>query len=227
MPEEKPPLPSVLLGFPSPLVPHQETTLTVSHHDNVLLLELIAPDSFPRLTRSLLFELRAKILSLRDDPHIHAAVITGSHICFSAGAELAEIAALRAFHAAKFAALGQSVMSAIENSPKPIIGAIRGYCMGGGFDLALACHTRLATPGTVFAHRGAALGIMTGWGGTQRLARAVGPGGHSFAMELMTTGLSLTAEEALAKRLVSRIHPDDRILDEALVLAGRANSLPL
>jgi enoyl-CoA hydratase/carnithine racemase len=214
-----------LLGFPSPLVPHQETSLRVSRRDGILLLELNAPDSFPRLTHTLLFQLRSQILSFRDAPDITGVVITGTHICFSAGAELAEVAALRGPQAARFAALGQSVMSAIESSPKPIIAAIRGFCMGGGFDLALACRVRVAATDAVFAHRGAALGIMTGWGGTQRLARAVGPGGQRIAMELMVTGRSVKADEALALRLLSRVVPADHVLDEATKLAAPRNEL--
>jgi enoyl-CoA hydratase len=225
VPDETLPLPSVLLGFPSSLVPHQETSLRVSRRESVLLLELSAPDSFPRLTHSLLFQLRSQILSLRDAPDVAGAVITGTHICFCAGAELAEVAALHGAQAARFAALGQSVMSAIENSPKPIIAAIHGYCMGGGFDLALACHLRLAAHDAAFAHRGSALGIMTGWGGTQRMARAIGPGGKRIAVELMTTGRSIKADEALATRLISRIASADRVLDEATKLAAPRSAL--
>ncbi len=79
--------------------------------------------------------------------------------------------------------------------------------MGGGFDLALACHARLASADALFAHRGAALGILTGWGGTQRLARLAGPRGRTLAKELMVTGRTLTAAEACDARLISRILP--------------------
>jgi len=135
-----------------------------------------------------------------------------------------EVSALTAVEALRFAALGQSVMNMIENCPKPVVAAIRGYCMGGGFDLALACHSRIATPDAIFAHRGASLGIITGWGGTQRLPRILGPSGRTIALELMTTGRTADATEALSLRVISRIVPVDQILETAIEYSAKAAS---
>jgi enoyl-CoA hydratase/carnithine racemase len=101
-------------------------------------------------------------------------LITGNKKFFSAGAELSEIAALTAEEAFVFAKTGQELMGLIAGFPAPVHAAVEGYCMGGGLDLALACHHRVASPHAIFGHRGAALELMTGWGGTQRLPRLIG-----------------------------------------------------
>jgi enoyl-CoA hydratase/carnithine racemase len=179
-------------------------------------------DGYPRLTRAALGELRNLIGAFVASADIRGAVITGTAKCFSAGAELTEVSALDGTEALNFSTFGQSVMRAIDSSPKPVIAAISGYCMGGGFDLALACHMRIASPDAVFAHRGASLGIITGWGGTQRLARVLGPRGRAIAREIMLTGRELRAEEAYGVKLISRIVPKNRLLDEAIALARAA-----
>jgi enoyl-CoA hydratase/carnithine racemase len=200
----------------------QETSILSSIHDGVLLLQLTAPDNFPRLTQSALKQLRYQLAGFISSPAFTAAVITGTEKCFAAGAELTEISSLNATEALRFAALGQSLMRVIEHSRKPVIAAIRGYCMGGGFDLALACHARIAAPSAIFAHRGAALGIITGWGGTQRLPRILGLNGRTIAMELMSTGRAVDASEALTMRLISRVVPEDQLLLASLSFSATA-----
>ena len=98
--------------------------------------------------------------------------------------------------------MGQQLMSAVDNFAAPVLAAVSGYCIGGGLDLALACDLRICAPNAVFAHRGAALGIMTGWGGTQRLPRLIG---RSHALEIFLTGEKLSAEKALRLGLVSEV----------------------
>jgi enoyl-CoA hydratase len=155
--------------------------------------------------RKILSELEAQITNLAAERDLRGAVITGTDRAFAAGAEIAEIARLTPVAAFEFARYGQSVMRAIANSPKPVIAAIHGYCMGGGFDLALACHARIASPNAVFAHPGGSLGIITGWGGTQRLPRLIG---RSRALEMLVTGRRLDAAEALASGLIQKIATD-------------------
>jgi enoyl-CoA hydratase/carnithine racemase len=197
------------------------SSLHASTRDSVLRIELRDSSGFPRLHRALLFELLQAIQNFESDRLLRGAIIAGAAKCFAAGAELAEVAALEAAEAARFSALGQAVLRAIESSRKPVIAAIRGYCMGGGFDLALACHARVVAANAVFAYRGAALGIITGWGGTQRLPRTVGPRGRSLTLELMVTGRTLTAAEAYAAGLVSRVVPAERLDEEALSWIAR------
>lgn len=126
-------------------------------------------------------------------------IITGNRHFFSAGADLNEIAALTGAEAYEFAAMGQALMNAVAEFPAPTYAAVWGYCMGGGLDLALACRYRIAHPHAVFGHRGAALGLITGWGGTQRLSRLVG---KAKALEMFLAAEKIHAVKALEIGLV-------------------------
>ena len=140
-----------------------------------------------------------------DSGQIKALILTGNHRFFSAGADLNEISQLTAAQAFEFSRRGQALMQAIDEFPVPVIAAIRGYCMGGGMDLALACDYRIASPDAIFGHRGASLGVMTGWGGTQRLPRLIG---KARAMQMFLLAEMVKAEEALRIGLVDRIADD-------------------
>ncbi|HEX9254735.1 MAG TPA: enoyl-CoA hydratase/isomerase family protein, partial [Candidatus Angelobacter sp.] len=140
-----------------------------------------------------------------DSGRIKALVITGNSKFFSAGADLNEISQLSGPQAFAFSRAGQALMSAIDQFPVPVIAAIRGYCMGGAMDLALACDYRIAAPNAVFGHRGASLGVMTGWGGTQRLPRLIG---KARAMQMFLLAEMVKAEEALRIGLVDKIADD-------------------
>jgi enoyl-CoA hydratase/carnithine racemase len=132
-------------------------------------------------------------------------VVAGNDRLFSAGAELAEISALDGPSAYEFSKMGRALMDAINHFPAPVYAAIAGYCMGGGLDLALACHHRIASPHAVFGHRGAALGLITGWGGTQRLPRLIGKG---RALEMFVAAEKIIAPQALRIGLVDAIAAD-------------------
>jgi enoyl-CoA hydratase/carnithine racemase len=132
-------------------------------------------------------------------------VLTGNKKFFSAGADLAEISALYSTEAYKFSQMGQKLMDGIENFPAPVVAAVNGYCMGGGLDLALACHQRIASPHAIVGHRGAALGLVTGWGRTQRLPRLVG---KSKALEMFVAAEKIHAREALRIGLVNGVAED-------------------
>jgi enoyl-CoA hydratase len=173
------------------------------------LLRLTSADGTNRLTRACVLALAAALNELSNHPA--PLIIAGNHHFFSVGADLNEIAALTGPEAYKFSAMGQALMNAIASYPAPVIAAIEGHCMGGGFDLALACHRRIAAPHAVFGHRGAALGLMTGWGGTQRLPRLIGKG---RALELFVAAEKVTATRALAIGLIDAIADDP--LGEAL-----------
>ena len=158
-----------------------------------------------RLTRrkilALTEEIRKMAISQASTPPL---VISGGSN-FSAGADLNEIAALTGPEAYAFSAIGQALMHAVATYPAPVIAAIEGHCMGGGFDLALACHRRIAAPNAVFGHRGAALGLITGWGGTQRLPRLIGKG---RTLELLVAAEKISAARALDIGLVDAIAAD-------------------
>jgi enoyl-CoA hydratase len=200
-------------------VPATADAVRATLSDGLFLIRLDNPNGYPRLTRAVLGELQRQFDRLPGLSHVHAAVITGTEKCFAAGAELAEVAALNPTEAFRFSALGQSLMRTIEQSAKPVLAAIRGYCLGGGFDLALACHVRVAASDAVFGHPGATLGIITGWGGTGRLPRVLGPGGRARAVEMLTSGQSITAGEALTWGLVSRVVEPEALLDTAFQMA--------
>lgn len=132
-------------------------------------------------------------------------VVAGRNGFFAAGADIAELTQLSGPQAVDFARFGQNVYRSIEKHQSVVIAAIDGYCMGGGLDLALACDLRYATAKSVLAHPGGRIGIMTGWGGTQRLPRIIG---KSRALEMMAVGRRVTADEAADWGLINGIAED-------------------
>ncbi|HKD83522.1 MAG TPA: enoyl-CoA hydratase/isomerase family protein [Terriglobales bacterium] len=169
-----------------------------------LVLSLASDDGTNRLTRARVAALTTFVDELTADPPSRL-ILTGNAHFFSAGADLNEIAALTAPEALRFARMGQRLMSAVAEFPAPTIAAIHGYCMGGGLDLALACDHRIAGPHALFGHRGAALGLITGWGGTQRLPRILG---KARALQMFLAAEKVPAAKALAIGLVNAIAPD-------------------
>lgn len=172
------------------------------------VLQLVSSDGTNRLGMARIVALRCVMEELRSDAEggrIKGLVITGNDKFFSAGADLNEISVLNAAQAFEFSCAGQALTLAIDRFPVPVIAVIRGYCMGGGMDLALACDYRIAAPNAVFGHRGASLGVMTGWGGTQRLPRLIG---KARAMQMFLLAEMVKADKALRIGLVDRIADD-------------------
>jgi enoyl-CoA hydratase/carnithine racemase len=180
------------------------------------VLRLTSHDGTNRLTRDCVLALTAAFEELRQQTS--ALVVAGNPRFFSVGADLHEIAVLTGPDAVRFSLIGQTLMNAIASFPAPVIAAVEGHCMGGGLDLALACHRRIASPQAVFGHRGAALGLITGWGGTQRLPRLIGKG---RALELLVTAQKVAATRAFDIGLVDKVVNDP--VAEA-VCCVRANS---
>jgi enoyl-CoA hydratase/carnithine racemase len=170
---------------------------------DIRVLRINSDDGTNRLTRELVRTLTDKIVQLSDEPL--PLVITGNSKFFSAGADLEEISHLNGPEGCEFAQMGQLLMRTIASFPAAVYAAISGYCMGGGLDLALACHRRIASPHTVFGHRGAALGLITGWGGTQRLPRLIGKG---RALQMFVAAEKVGAREALRIGLIDAISDD-------------------
>ncbi len=175
----------------------------IEDRDHARILHLISADGTNKLSRTCVLELTSAVEAMSVAPK--PLIITGSHHFFSAGADLNEVAALTGPAALDFAKMGQALMNAIDRFPGLTIAAIRGYCMGGGLDLALACDVRIAHPHATFGHRGAALGLITGWGGTQRLPRLIG---KARTLEMLVAAEKLSANRALEFGLVRRISPD-------------------
>ncbi|MGO9404435.1 MAG: enoyl-CoA hydratase/isomerase family protein [Terriglobales bacterium] len=185
----------------------ENTFFEIDPDGPALILRLTSLDGTNRLTRACVLALTSAIAELKAElkQQPRPLIITGNRHFFSVGADLNEIAALTGPEAYQFSAMGQALMSAIASYPAPVLAVIEGHCMGGGLDLALACHRRIAAPHAVFGHRGAALGLMTGWGGTQRLPRLIGKG---RALELFIAAEKVSATQALAIGLVDAIAND-------------------
>jgi enoyl-CoA hydratase/carnithine racemase len=166
------------------------------------LLRLTSADRMNRLTRSCMLALTETVreLASRDQP----LIIAGNSNFFSVGADLNEISRLSGPEAYEFSKIGQTLMNEIEHFPAPVYAVVSGHCTGGGLDLVLACHCRIAAPNALFGHRGAALGLVTGWGGTQRLPRLIGRG---RALEMFVAAETITAEQALCMGVVDLVCP--------------------
>jgi len=173
-------------------------------HNGVVVLRLVSQDGTNRLTTPRVRALTEALEALA--PHRPSRlVITGNAHFFSAGADLNEIAALTGPQALQFARMGQCLMDAVAKFPAPTTAAIHGYCMGGGLDLALACHRRIVGTHALFGHRGAALGLVTGWGGTQRLPRLIG---KARALQMFLAAEKVDARQALQIGLADAIADD-------------------
>jgi len=179
------------------------TTLHVEDKNGVRILRIQSEDGTNRLTRALVDAFTDVVHELSHSPR--PFIVTGNDRFFSAGADLAEIASFNGPAAYEFSKIGQQFMQSINNFPAPVYAAISGYCMGGGLDLALACHHRIAAPHTLFGHRGAALGLITGWGGTQRLPRLIG---KARALEMFLAAEKVSATRALEIGLVDAVVED-------------------
>ena len=188
--------------------------IIVEARSSIIILHINRPAERNSLSVATLEELDSIVSALVLQKCVSAIILTGTGDVFAAGADLREISQLTPTEAREFAARGQRLFQKIERAPQHSIAAINGYCMGGGLDLALACDARCAAPRAVFAHPGARRGIITGWGGTQRLPRLIGT---ARAIEMFATAKVIKSAEALEIGLVSRI--GEPVLDCAVELA--------
>lgn len=193
--------------------------VVLEERGSVAVVRFDRPAERNPLSSNTLDELERTLDSLAArDGDLRAIILTGAGGAFASGANIRELAALDSGEAREFARRGQRVMAKVANAAPLTVAAVDGYCMGGGLDLAMSCDLRVASPRSVFAHPGARLGVITGWGGTQRLARLVGA---ARAFELFLTARRLTAAEAFAWGLVNRLAEDP--LASALELAAASD----
>jgi enoyl-CoA hydratase/carnithine racemase len=197
---------------------HAPIHLTINHLRTHVEIRLLSKDETNRLTLACVRELHDTVRSLERAPK--PLILTGNAKFFSAGAELSEIQGIAGSSAVDFAKMGQDLMNGIAQFPSRVYAAIHGYCMGGGLDLALACHRRIASAHAVFGHRGAALGLVTGWGGTQRLPRLVGKG---RALAMLVVPEKLHAREAMAIGLIDAI-ADDPVAEAVRRIRNKENA---
>ena len=184
----------------------------------VAVLTINRPQVLNALNSSTIDQLRRAVLDLKHDATVRAIVITGAgEKSFVAGADINELAVQRPTQGKEHALRGQHVFDLIENLGKPVIAAINGFALGGGCELAMACTLRMAADTARIGQPEINLGIIPGYGGTQRLARLVGKG---VALELLLTGRQLKADEALQIGLVNRVVPAADLMPESMKLAA-------
>ena len=189
------------------------TLLFEQTDDGIATVTVNRPDKLNALNATVIDELATIAAELRHDPSVRVVILTGAGAkAFVAGADIGEIAAIDGARGREFAERGQAAFRAIEALGKPVIAAVNGFALGGGCELAMACHIRLASPAARFGQPEVKLGVIPGYGGTVRLPRLVGRG---RALELLLTGAMIDADEALRIGLVNRIVAADSLLDEA------------
>jgi enoyl-CoA hydratase len=190
-----------------------EVELTTA--DGIATVALNRPEALNALSGALLALLDAAIAEIERRGDVAGAIVTGSGRAFVAGADIAEIARLDPASGLAFARRGQAVFSRIERLCKPVVAAVNGFALGGGCELALACHLRIASTKARFGQPEVRLGIFPGFGGTQRLPRVVGRG---VATQLILSGAQISAEEALRIGLVNEVVEPDALLPRAQAL---------
>src|SRR3954470_10963156 len=179
--------------------------------DRVAVVTINRPEDLNALSTALLEELDSALSDLSRDAEVGAVVLTGAgERAFIAGADIAEMATKTPLEARSYAELGHDVAHRLETMRKPTIAAVNGFALGGGCEMALACDLRLASTNARFGQPEINLGIIPGWGGTQRLARASSVG---FAKELVLTGRMVNADEALERGLVNAVFEPDELLE--------------
>jgi len=190
--------------------------IRVEREDALALVTIDRPEALNALDVGTLTELRDRLRELADDESTRAVILTGAgEKAFVAGADIKYMSGLDVGQAKEWGALGHDAGRLLETMPKPTIAALNGFALGGGCELALACDIRYAASNAKIGQPEVNLGIIPGWGGTQRLARVCGLG---VAKELIFTGRIVDAEEALRIGLVNAVH--DPVLDKARETAG-------
>jgi len=186
--------------------------------DAVAVVTIDRPDVLNALDRETLTSLRDALRELVVDQDVHAVVLTGAgDRAFAAGADIREMTPMSVLEAHGWGMLGHECGRLLESMPKGTIAAVNGLAVGGGCELALACDIRYASDSATFGQPEIKIGVIPGWGGTQRLARAVGGG---LAKDLILTGRTIDAAEALRIGLVSAVYPPEELLDRALATAA-------
>ena len=186
--------------------------LELSVVDRIATITVNRPDKLNALNAATIAELGDAIDEVRLREDIGAAILTGAGRAFVAGADISELAAQTPMAAKQRALRGQHVFRKFETLPKPIIAAVNGFALGGGCELAMACHIRIASEAAKFGQPEVKLGICPGYGGTQRLPRLVGMG---RALQLLMTGEIIDATEAYRIGLVNRVVPAAELLSSA------------
>jgi enoyl-CoA hydratase len=191
-------------------------TLLTSLEKNIFVVTVNRPDKMNALNKDVMTDLDAVISEIENNPEIKAVVITGTgEKAFVAGADISEFVGLSNEEGKALAKRGQDIFSRIENCIKPVVAAVNGFALGGGCELAMACHFRIASDNAKFGQPEVNLGLIPGYGGTQRLVQLIGKG---RALELLMTGNMIDASIALEYGLVNHVVPQDDLLPKAKMI---------
>lgn len=199
-----------------------ESVINLKMDESIAILSINRPAQRNALNRAVISELGANLAMLSSNKDLRAVILRGEGKAFAAGADIAEMQSMSATEAEGLSRLGQRVFTAFENMPVPTIALVHGYALGGGLELAMACDIRIAASGAQCGQPEVALGVLPGFGGSQRLPRLIGQG---RALHLLLTGERISAETALSYGLVSDIVEEDKLLESGVALAKRMSAL--
>ena len=185
--------------------------LFIEKSDGIGIITINRPDAMNAMNSDVVSELSITVSDMIADKEIGVIIITGSgEKAFVAGADIKAMQQMNAEDALEFGKTGQEMTLVIENSPKPVIAAVNGFALGGGCEISLACHIRVASENAIFGQPEVLLGLIPGWGGTQRLPKIVGTG---IANELIITGNQISAQEAHRIGLVNHVVTQTELMD--------------
>ncbi|MCA6462255.1 MAG: enoyl-CoA hydratase/isomerase family protein [Chitinophagaceae bacterium] len=184
--------------------------------DGIYTITINRPDKLNALNQDVLKALDTELDNIYSNPDIRTVIITGSGAkAFVAGADISEFNQMNVEQSRQLAKRGQDLFFRIERSPKPIVACVNGFALGGGCELAMSCHFRIASPNVIFGQPEVNLGILPGYGGTQRLVQLIGKG---RAMELLMSGQNIDANTALQYGLVNYVVPQEELLNKAIAI---------
>jgi enoyl-CoA hydratase len=193
--------------------------LLYTQSDGIATVTVNRPTKLNALNSETMIELKTVFTSIKTDDDVNVIILTGAgEKAFVAGADIAELNQLNVISGKEFAEKGQEVFDLIENLGKPVIAAVNGFALGGGCELALSCHIRIASENAKFGQPEVNLGVIPGYGGTQRLARLINKG---RALEMILTGDMVNVHEAYRLGLVNNVFPPEILLDETYKLAKK------
>lgn len=193
--------------------------LIYSADNNIATVTVNRPQSLNALNKDTLLEMRTCFKAIAEDKNIRVVIITGAgEKAFVAGADIAHMQPLDPLAGREFGQLGHEVMQLVENLPQPVIAAVNGFALGGGCELAISCDMRIASENAKFGQPEVKLGVIPGFGGTQRLPRLIGKG---LACELLYSGDIIDAQEACRIGLVNRVVPLDSLMTDCEALAQK------
>ena len=202
----------------------------VTKKNNIAVITMNRPEALNALNKAVFAEFEAALDDVEKDNDVYVVIITGAGRAFIAGADIGEMAPMNVAEGLAFSELGNRILLRVDLMEKPTIAAVNGFALGGGCEMALACDIRLASEKAKFGQPEVGLGIIPGFGGTQRLPRLVGKGmakylimtaEHISAMELIYTADTIDANRALEIGMVNHVVPADQLMDEAMKLAEK------